>query len=155
MNMPLDLIFYNEGKGQRPGFAQERGRVPSPFLGKAAAALRSDSMSKFWQHFITDGAGSDPMPSSRPAPSEEEALDAFSRVVVNVAEAARPAVVNLRAGRGRMEGSGSGVLFTPDGFLLTNHHVIHGSRKVRIRLTDGRELDGRIVGTDPWTDLAV
>jgi S1-C subfamily serine protease len=112
-------------------------------------------MSRFWQHFITDGAGSEPMPSSRPVPSDEEALDAFSRVVVNVAEAARPAVVNLRAGRGRMEGSGSGVLFTPDGFLLTNHHVIHGSRKVRIRMTDGRELDGRIVGTDPWTDLAV
>ena len=112
-------------------------------------------MSRFWQHFITDGAGSNPMPPLRPLPDDSEALDAFSRVVVHVAETIQPAVVNLRAGRGRREGSGSGVLFTPDGFLLTNHHVIHGNQQIRIRLTDGRELEGRIVGTDPWTDLAV
>ena len=51
-----------------------------------------------------------------------------------------PAVVNLRGGRGRAEGSGSGILFTPDGFLLTNHHVVRGGDRVRIRLSDGREL---------------
>ena len=112
-------------------------------------------MSKFWRHFITDGGGSEPMPSSAPLPSEGEALDAFSRVVVHVADAIRPTVVNLRSGRGRREGSGSGVLFAPDGFLLTNHHVIQGSPHVRIRMTDGREMEGRIVGADPWSDLAV
>ena len=53
-------------------------------------------MSKFWRHFITDGGGSEPMPSSAPLPSEGEALDAFSRVVVHVADAIRPTVVNLR-----------------------------------------------------------
>ena len=58
----------------------------------------------------------------RNQPTDEQALDAFSRVVVQVSELLRPAVVNLAANGER--GSGSGVLFTPDGFLLTNHHVV-------------------------------
>jgi S1-C subfamily serine protease len=113
-------------------------------------------MSKFWQHFISNGPGpaSDPQPPDRPD-EEDEALDAYSRVVVRVADALRPAVVNLRAGRGNREGSGSGILFTPDGFLLTNAHVVGGHERVRIHLSDGRELSGRLVGADPWTDLAV
>jgi S1-C subfamily serine protease len=86
---------------------------------------------------------------------EAEALDAFSNVVVRVADTLMPAVVNVRAGRGQRGGSGSGVLFTPDGFLLTNHHVVQGNTEVRVRLTDGRELAARVVGADPWTDLAV
>jgi S1-C subfamily serine protease len=89
--------------------------------------------------------------SDDPRPSDAEALDAFSRVVVDVSETLRPAVVNLRVGRG----GGSGVLFAPDGFLLTNHHVVRGSDGVRVRLADGTELAGRVVGGDAWTDLAV
>jgi S1-C subfamily serine protease len=90
---------------------------------------------------------------------ETEALDTYSRVIVTVAETLGPAVVNLRAvvgeGGRRPAGSGSGFLFTPDGFLLTNHHVIRGSSRVRVRLNDGREVSGRVVGTDPWTDVAI
>jgi S1-C subfamily serine protease len=89
------------------------------------------------------------------AREETEALDAFSRVVVRVAETIMPAVVNIRAERGTRGGSGSGVLFTPDGFLLTNHHVVQDKTQVRVRLGDGRDLPGRVVGADPWTDLAV
>jgi S1-C subfamily serine protease len=113
-------------------------------------------MSKFWQHFISNGpiSFSDPPPPG-PPPDDDEALDAYSRVVIRVADAMRPVVVNLRAGRGRSEGSGSGILFTPDGFLLTNAHVVGGHARPRIRLSDGRELQGRLVGSDPWTDLAV
>jgi S1-C subfamily serine protease len=93
--------------------------------------------------------------SPDPNKDEADALDAFSRVVVRVADTLMPTVVNIRAGRGQRGGSGSGVLFTPDGFLLTNHHVVQGRTQVQVRLTDGRELTGRVVGADPWTDLAI
>jgi S1-C subfamily serine protease len=112
-------------------------------------------MSRFWQHFISNGPGpAYGPPPPDPHPEEREALDAYSRVVVTVAENLRPAVVNLRPGGGR-GGEGSGLLFTPDGFLLTNHHVVRGSRRARVRLADGRDLPGRVVGADPWTDIAV
>jgi S1-C subfamily serine protease len=112
--------------------------------------------SRFWQHFISNGTTGAGELNDEPDPAEEaEALDAFSNVVMRVAERLRPAVVNLRAGDSRRGGSGSGVLFTPDGFLLTNHHVVGEQERVRIRLNDGRELSGQVVGADPWTDLAV
>src|ERR1700740_1044192 len=110
-------------------------------------------MSRFWQNFVSNGSGADHSSPPDPPAEELQALDAFSRVVVHVAETLRPAVVNLRSGRGRGEGTGSGILFTPDGFLLTNHHVVQGNERVGDRLGDGNELAGRVVGTDPWTDL--
>jgi S1-C subfamily serine protease len=113
-------------------------------------------MSRFWQHFISNGSSTPPEPQPLPPPPDDgEVLDAFSRVVVSVADALRPAVVHIRTGRGRAEGSGSGFLFTPDGFLLTNHHVVQGQQRVRVRLQTGGELSGHVVGTDPWSDLAV
>ncbi|MFO0929062.1 MAG: trypsin-like peptidase domain-containing protein [Gemmataceae bacterium] len=117
-------------------------------------------MSRFWRHFITNGgegfgsAGEPIPPAPSPDVEEQQALDAYSAVVVRVAERLRPAVVNLRVGR-RGQGSGSGVLFTPDGFLLTNHHVVQGHDRVRVRLVSGEELDGQVIGNDPWTDLAI
>jgi S1-C subfamily serine protease len=113
-------------------------------------------MSRFWQHFITNGGESPAFDPSEPhTPEPEEVLDAFSRAVVGVADKLRPAVVNLRVGKGMRGGSGSGVLFAPDGFLLTNHHVVQGHETVRVRLSDGTEMSGAVVGCDPWTDLAV
>jgi S1-C subfamily serine protease len=118
--------------------------------------MKGATVSRFWQN-LASGEGEEPAPSPAPVsqPTEGEALDAFSRVVVAVADLLRPAVVNLRVGKGTRGGTGSGVLFTPDGFLLSNHHVVQGSDTVRVRLQDGTELRGRVVGNDPWTDLAV
>jgi S1-C subfamily serine protease len=89
--------------------------------------------------------------TTRLVSDDDSPLDAFSHAVVGVADKLRPAVVNLRLPRG----GGSGVLFAPDGFLLTNHHVVQGSRRVKVRMNDGTELTGEVVGNDPWTDLAV
>jgi S1-C subfamily serine protease len=112
-------------------------------------------MSRFWQHFLSNGPSLPQGPTPEPSREELDALDAYSRVVVRVADLLRPAVVNLRAGKGRDGGSGSGILFTPDGFLLTNAHVVGAHDRVRVRTSDGRDFPGRVVGSDPWTDLAV
>ena len=81
-----------------------------------------------------------------------DALDAYSQVVIHVAETLSPAVANLRVGR---RGGGSGVAITPDGFVLTNAHVVSGSGRVLASFTDGRELRAEVVGVDPLTDLAL
>lgn len=113
-------------------------------------------MFRYPPQLVTD-PGDRPAGEQPPAPPEPAAdvLDAFSRAVVGVAEKLRPAVVNLRVGRGARAGSGSGVLFAPDGLLVTNQHVVGAAEAVRVRLSDGTELPGRVIGTDPWTDLAV
>jgi len=92
---------------------------------------------------------------------EAEALDAYSRVVVDVAERVAPSVANLRVmrrGRGGPvpAGAGSAVALTPDGFLLTSAHVVEApTRGGRATFVDGRELSWRVVGVDRLTDLAV
>ena len=92
---------------------------------------------------------------------EAEALDAYSRVVVDVAERVAPSVANLRVMRrgrgGQMPvGAGSAVALTPDGFLVTSAHVVAGpGRTGKATFVDGRELSWRVVGTDHLTDLAV
>jgi serine protease Do len=92
---------------------------------------------------------------------DEEALDAYSRTVSAVAERLAPSVANLRVARRvrggrRYDGGGSGVVITPDGFLVTSAHVVaNASGVVRATLDDGRELEADVAGADPFSDLAV
>ncbi len=92
---------------------------------------------------------------------EAEALDAYSSAVIRVAERLSPSVANLRVARrvrgGRVvSGGGSGVVITPDGFLLTSAHVVAGaSGGTRASFSDGRELELELVGADALSDLAV
>jgi S1-C subfamily serine protease len=90
------------------------------------------------------------------APTETEALDAYSQVVSSVAERVLPSVASLRIGRnGRWGGAGSAVVITPDGFLLTSAHVVANGGSATASFLDGAEYQVDVVGSDPLSDLAV
>jgi S1-C subfamily serine protease len=93
-------------------------------------------------------------------PPDSESFDAYSRTVVSVVDLVGPAVVSVHVGRDRGDnsmanGSGSGVVLTPDGYVLTNEHVVHGSSRVQLSLIHGDSVEAHVVAVDPSTDLAV
>jgi serine protease Do len=110
--------------------------------------------------FVAGADGGPGRPPSDHRPSDEEALDAYSRVVTAVARDLAPSVANLRVTRrlrgGRTAmGGGSAVVITPDGFLVTSAHVVEGSGSGSASFVDGREMRFSVVGADPLSDIAV
>ena len=110
----------------------------------------------------TDFGASQPV-RGETQPDDSALLDAYSRTVVSAVTRVAPAVVNIdvklraSAERGDREvsGNGSGFVITPDGFILTNSHVVHSASAITINLPDGREYPAQLIGDDPDTDLAV
>ena len=96
---------------------------------------------------------------SETTPNEQPLFDAYSQAVVDVVDRVGPAVVRVETppdrDKGQRGGTGSGVVISPDGLVLTNSHVVQGASAVRLALADTRTVNARVLGNDPHTDLAL
>jgi S1-C subfamily serine protease len=112
---------------------------------------------------LSDGDHAVAEPPAGPSFGDDELLDSYSKSITQAVATVGPAVVNIRVPRASRDqrrgaesgGSGSGFVIAPDGFILTNSHVVHAAARMEVTLADGRVFDANLVGDDPETDLAV
>ena len=97
----------------------------------------------------------EPIPELLNEPHDAELLDAYSETVASTVARSQDAVVFIAVQGRQQSGSGSGFIFTPDGYVLTNSHVVHGATALEVSRPDGTRSEAQLVGDDPGTDLAV
>jgi len=114
-----------------------------------------------WQYDYLSGDGPGaPTPASdgaktKTVPVDSQVLDAYSQAVIDVVDGVSPAVISVRGAANTRGGAGSGFLITPDGFAVTNSHVVDGRSELLAETTEGDRIPARVVGDDPATDIAL